>query len=77
MRNFQVITSRNGKALFLVGGWKPSTKLDFIEEIYQLVCGENTVESCQWLDTGLKLEHPRTGHLVFPIPESMATELCK
>ena len=77
MRNFQVITSRNGETLFLVGGEKPPTKLDFIEEIYQLVCGENTVESCQWLDTGLKLEHPRTGHLVFPIPESMATELCK
>ena len=77
MRNFQVITSRNGETLFLVGGWKPPTKLDFIEEIYQLVCGENTVESCQWMDTGLKLEHPRLAHLVFPIPESMANELCK
>ena len=55
MRNLKVIPSRNEMTLFLVGGWKPPTRDDFVKEIYQLVCGENTVESCQWMDTGLKL----------------------
>ena len=76
MWDMRVITSRNGKTLFLIGGRKAPEFTDYVEEINQLVCEGNTVESCRWKDTGLKLEHPRFRHLVFPISESMANELC-
>ena len=76
MREMRVIPSRNGKTLFLVGGRKGPEFNDYIEEIHQLVCEGNKVRSCQWVDTGVKIEQPRRGHQVFPIPESMANELC-
>ena len=76
MREMRVIPSRNGKTLYLVGGRKGPEFSDFVEEIHQLVCEGNKVRSCQWVDTGVKIEQPRRGHQVFPIPESMANELC-
>ena len=80
MRDMRVIPSRNGKTPFLVGGKKAPEFTDYVEEINQLVCEGNTVESCQWVDTGLKLEQPRKRHMRdeckrYPLSEVRSTEV--
>ena len=66
--------SRNEHTLFLVGG--NNNEINEVQDkTYQLVC-EQTPTSCKWEETEVTLKHPRYGHVVLTIPESLALNLC-
>ena len=46
-----------------------------IDQTYRLVC-DDTPDSCAWEETETKLKQPRSTGLVFPIPNSLAKDLC-
>ena len=67
------IPSRNEQTAFLVGGKTGDGVV--IDQTYRLVC-DDSPDSCAWEETETKLKQPRSTGLVFPIPNSLAKDLC-
>ena len=68
----RLIPSKNNLRLFSVGGNSDNGNLD---SIYKLVC-QDSPESCKWEEIDTKLKGPRGGHVVVPIPATLAMQLC-
>ena len=54
--------------MFLVGGIDKNDVRR--QEIIQLYCQDDMIENCQWQEYEQKLQIPRYGHVVIPLPES-------
>ena len=66
--------SKNEQTLFLIGG-RNDEKDELLDKTYQLVC-DKTPGSCRWKITDVTLSKPRNVHIVLPIEESLALNLC-
>ena len=71
----QVIESEDGKSLYTVGGFSLPDNTNYVKDIFKLVC-EDTIDSCEWENTGVKLEIGRKKHVALPISKSLAQDLC-
>ena len=58
--------------MFVIGGVAEDKTRN---EVYKLTCGES-IESCKWEENDVKMKHARAGHVVWPISDSLATEIC-
>ena len=69
-----VISSREQNTIFALGGVAESKTRD---EIYRLKCTGQSMNGCVWDKLGVKLKYGRAGHVVLPISNSLASDLCE
>ena len=70
---FPMVTSANGKDLFIIGGL--STKKKGENGILKMICSNDNLESCKWNLSG-RLNHGRSSHVAIPITDAIAKKLC-
>ena len=61
----------NDSDVYIIGGYHGSQ----VKSIFKFECGE-TLESCQWVRMKQALKFARRSHVAFPIPDSLANEIC-
>ena len=62
----------NESDVYIIGGYHGSQ----VNAIFKFECGE-TLESCQWVKMKQALKYARRSHVAFPIPDSLANEICE
>ena len=74
----RMVSSLDFKKTYIIGGYDYVSGYGYIyyNEIQELTCMDNTIDSCEFKLSGTKLAAPRVGFVALPIPESVSAELC-
>ena len=64
-----IVASSDQKTLYSIGSGSGSNS------IYKFSCGD-TIDTCEWTETGMELQYGRRGVRAFLISDDLATTIC-